>query len=57
MAAKTKMEFKKEMRDYFNIAVDPEPGETFEDWFSVLWDALKSDGKIKKQGNKYIVLD
>jgi hypothetical protein len=30
---KSKTEFKKEMREYFNITVDLEPGETFESWF------------------------
>lgn len=54
---KTKSQFKKEMRSYYKICVDPEPGETFESWFACLWDAMLEDGSVKKQGNKYIVMD
>lgn len=45
------------MRDYFDLCVDPEEGETFNDWFDALMDALKEDGKIIKKGNAIYIAD
>ena len=48
---KTLTAFKKEMREYYKTAVDPEPGETFESWFGCLMDALREDKKVITTGN------
>lgn len=48
---------KKEMLDYAKTTVDLEPGETPMDWVRTYMDALREDGKIVKEGNKYFVID
>ena len=50
------IQFKKDMRKYFNTTVDAEEGETFNEWFSALMDAIEEEGNLIKDGcgRKYI---
>lgn len=57
MGKVTLKEFKQEMRDYFEIVVDKEEGETFIGWFSALISSLEAEGKVVREGNQTFVIE
>lgn len=48
--------FKNDMRSLFYYSVNAEEGETFQDWFNILYDALKEDGKVITKNKRIYIL-